>query len=144
MFCAISLFSIPSFQTFQTGPQGFYAKRFSCHQINLVIKTLSSGVIQRVCRGFFGHWISSVLDTGLYATGLRRGESPKTISNNNIQNTRPIQRLGSVTVKWLNIHSTSSPTTGPKKESFLQMSFQERGYSYLCCVSQTTQNRSPI
>jgi len=68
----------------------------------------------------------------------------KAISNNNIQNIRPICPLGSVTDKRFNTYLASSPTTRPKRESFLQMSFQKRGCPYLCCVSQTTQNRSLI
>ena len=62
----------------------------------------------------------------------------------NNQNTRSIYSLGNATDKKFNTYSASSPTTRPKRESFLQMSFQERGYPYLGCVSQATQNRSPV
>jgi len=68
----------------------------------------------------------------------------KAISDNNTQNTRLIRPLGSATDKGFNTYSASSPTTGPKRKSFLQMGFQERGCPYLGCASQATQNRSPV
>ena len=48
--------------------------------------------------------------------------------------------FGNATGKWFNTYSASSPTTGPKRESFLQMSFYERGYPYLYlgCACQAT------
>jgi hypothetical protein len=52
--------------------------------------------------------------------------------------------LGSATSKGFNTYSASSPTIRPKRESFLQMSFQKRGCPYLGCASQTIQNRSPV
>jgi hypothetical protein len=66
------------------------------------------------------------------------------ISNNNTQNRRPIRPLGSATGKGFNTYSVSSLTTGPKRESFLQIGFQGRGCPYLGCASQATQNRSPV
>ena len=66
------------------------------------------------------------------------------IFNDNTQNTRFIRLLGSAIDKMFNIYSASSPTTRPKRESFLQIGFQERWYPYLGCVSQVTQNRSPV
>ena len=71
-------------------------------------------------------------------------ESGEAISTNNTQNTRHIRPLGSATGKRFNTYSASSPTIRPKRESFLQMGFQERRSSYLGCASQTTQNRSPV
>jgi hypothetical protein len=49
------------------------------------------------------------------------------LSPTRTQNTRPIHLLGSATSRGFNTYSASSPTTGPKRESFLQMGFQKRG-----------------
>jgi hypothetical protein len=60
------------------------------------------------------------------------------------QNTRLISHLGSVIGKAFNTHFWFSLTRGPKRKLFLQMSLQERRYSYLGCVSTATQNGSHI
>ena len=58
-----------------------------------------------------------------------------TISNNGTQNIRHISRLDSATGKYFNTYFWSSPTTRPKREPFLQIGLQERGYSNLGCLS---------
>jgi hypothetical protein len=52
--------------------------------------------------------------------------------------------FGSAIAKGFNTYFLSSPTTGPKRELFLQMSLHERGYSFLGCASAVIQNGSHI
>jgi hypothetical protein len=52
--------------------------------------------------------------------------------------------LGCGIGKEFNTHFWSSPTIRPKKEPFLQMGLQERGYLDLDCASPGTQNRSLV
>ena len=59
------------------------------------------------------------------------------------QNTRHISCLDSATDKGFNTYFLSSPTTRPKKEPFLQMSLQERGYSDLGYTSLETKMGLP-
>jgi hypothetical protein len=66
--------------------------------------------------------------------------SPTTVN----QNTRHILCLGSAIGKGFNTHFLSSLTTRPKREPFLQMRLQERGYSNLGYTSPNTQNESFI
>jgi hypothetical protein len=62
-----------------------------------------------------------------------------------IQNTRPICFFGSAIGKGFSIFFfLSSPTTTPKRQLFLQTSFQERGYSDLGYAFPGIQNRSSI
>ena len=69
---------------------------------------------------------------------LRR--SPTTAT----QNTKYISRLDSATGKWFNIYFLSFPIRRLKREPFLQMGLQERGYLDLGYASPNTQNGSFI
>ena len=60
------------------------------------------------------------------------------------QNTRLICPLDSATGKMFNTYFQSSPTTRPKRQPFLQMGLQERGYLYLGYASPGTQNGSSV